>query len=452
MTTFLKPWNWLFLYAGLTVLLGLVAGTHLPDKGILMFQSTMAASICLLSIPLRTRRLQFSVFISLLCLFLIVWIIGFRVFNIVHYGNPLGFDPIDSLFYHDIGSRFAQSNLPLGSLPHFLYLNTQGLDDWGFSGLVAIFYRIFGVDWGITALALCNVPCITISAYLLYLFARKFTTETNARTLCLLWAVLPFGLYTAGVGLKENYMVLLVIAAIYYMYAFKEHPNLKAFILFWLFAASLLLFRTAIFFMLAATFGFTLLTLSHSFSRKINLWIIVFIVLAIIFFATAIDFIAGIRGNVNLESIEDKRANLIESQNQLIVILTNLAAIFIGPFPSIISDPVKVNYITLYSFGSFIKMMLSFYYLYGILYIIKHKIAYFYPLLIYIALHSLMLVITFYSLHDRFQWPQYPFVLLLSLFGFKAYWEHRKKKRHILPAVYSCIMLLLILVYNLRLS
>lgn len=452
MTTFFKPWNWLFLYAGLTVLLGLVAGTYLPDKGIFVFQSTMAASICLLSIPLRTKRLKFSVFISLLCLFLLVWIIGFRVFNIVYYGNPLGFDPIDSLFYHDIGNRFTLSNQPLSSLPHFLNLNTQGLDDWGFSGLVAIFYRIFGVNCGITALAICNVFCITISAYLLYLLARKFTTETNARTICLLWAVLPFGLYTASVGLKENYMVLLIIAAIYYMYAFKERPNLKAFILFWLFATSLLLFRTAIFFMLAATFGFTILTLSHSFSRRINLWIIALIILAIISFATAIDFIAEIRGNVSMGSIEDKRESLIESQSLLIVILTNLAAIFIGPFPSIISDPVKVNYITLYSFSSFIKMMLSFYYLYGILYIIKHKIAYFYPLLIYIALHSLMLAIMFYSLHDRFQWPQYPFVLLLSLFGFNAYWERKKEKRHILPTVYSCIMLLLILVYNLRLS
>lgn len=452
MATFFKPKSYFFLYAGLMIFFGVVAGSYFPDNKILIFQCSMVVSICLCYYPLLSKRLRFSVFLPLLCLFQFLWIICFRYFNVAHFNNPLGYNPIDSLFYHDIGRRFVLQGYSIWSLPSFLSKNTQGVDDWGFSGIVSLFYKVFGINTGINALAISNVICITLSAYLLYLLAKNFTTEFYARSICFLWAILPFGLYTASVGLKENFMVFMVIAAVYYVYSFMKRPSLKAFVLFAFFASMLLLFRTAIFFMLLLTFMFAALSLLPGFAHKINLWMILLAVLAFIFFAAAVDYIADIRGNVNSESLGQKTETIAEQQSLLVVILTNLSANFIGPFPSFISDPYKVNYITLYNFGAFIKIMLSFYYLYGIFFIIKHKIVYFYPMLIFIALHSLMLIITFYSLHDRFQWPQIPFVLFLSLFGFQAYWQHQGKKWPILPTAYSFVMILLIIFYNLRLS
>lgn len=450
MTAFLKFREWLFVYLGITLLFFFVAGTHFPHKGILLFQLVMALSIVGLWFFLSRVSCKFRVFASCLFLFQLFWISAFRLFNRSFYGNPLGYNPQDSSFYHELGRRFANLNIGISDLIPYLEKYTYGLDDCGFSAIVAFFYYFWGVDVGFALLALCNAFCVVIGAVLLYRLAKRFVSETLSRAVCLLWAVLPFSLYTASVGLKENYMVLMVILSIYYMYRYMESHRLVYLLLWVAFASSLLLFRTAIFFMLALAFLFSMLLSSRSFTRNVNFWLVILGILAFVFFAVIVDFIGGVRGDVDSTSLGRQGEILEESQGTLVVMLTNLLSVLIGPFPSFISDPVKVNYITLYNFGTMAKMMLSFFYLYGILRIMKNRDVRFYPLLIFIVCHSLMLVVAFYSLHDRYQWPQIPFVFLISLYGFREYQLHKTRQLARFSSIYTCLMVCLIIYYNLR--
>lgn len=443
---------WLIIYTLSTIILGSIARPLFPDKTLFIFQTIFILNICIFAYILFYKSLKRSVFFTSLFIFQIVWIAIFRIFNQTFYGNPLGYNPLDASFYNNLGVLFSSPNYLDLSLSKLLSHYTQGMDDWGFPTIVAISYKTFGAEFGITFVAILNAVFVIIGTIFIHKIARRFTTDTNARAICFIWATLPFSIYTSSVGLKENYMVCFVILSIYHLYQYMEHPNLKSIILFFLFTITLLFFRTAIFFILMITFFFTLCLTNKSFAKNVNRWLLFFAFLSFVFFSYAVDFIGGIRGDVDSSTIGQQAENLISQRSSIVVYSTNILATIIGPFPSFISDPIKVNYITIYSFGTMVKMLLSIYYIYGIIYIVKHKITYFYPLLIFIALHSIMLITTFYSLHDRYQWPQIPFVLLLSLFGFLRLKQVGKLKTKFIVGLCPLLFLAFILVYNLRLA
>lgn len=139
-------------------------------------------------------------------------------------------------------------------------------------------------------------------------------------------------------------------------------------------------------------------------AKNINLWLSFLFVLSYLIFGVIVDFIGGLRGNVSMETIQMGINAKISENGGIIAKMTNFLAILIGPFPCFVADRMKVNYITLYSFGTMMKMMLSGFYIYGVIRIIKEKDLFFYPLLIFIFLHSIMLIMTFFTLHDRYQW------------------------------------------------
>ena len=436
-------------YFVLTLCFFICANAFLPNKEIMFFQLSLVASIMGIGTFLMCRYWRFHVFVPFLFLFQVVWIVLFRTFNILHYGNGLGYHPADALFYHGFGSRFAVSAQSLAELSTFLKSYSYGVDDWGFCIVASVVYYMFGSDAGFFILALLNAVFVVWGACLIYRIAKRFSSEMNARAVCLLWAVMPFSLYTSSVGLKENYMVFLVIAAVYCVYRYQERSSLKFLLIGIGSILALLLFRTALTFMLALSFLFVFLLKSRSFTRHVNLWLLVGGFFSFIMFTVAVDFIGSIRGNVTAESLGNQADN-IEGHAGIVVTITNLLAILIGPFPSFISDPVKVNYITLYSFGAMVKMWLSFYYVYGVVRILQKREVYFYSMLVFIVFHSLMLVVSFYSLHDRYQWPQIPFVLLISIYGFQEMANERRRSIRYLSSVYPFLMFVVVLVYNIR--
>lgn len=449
--SFFSPPTLCLVYFVLTLCFFILANSFLPDKEIMLFQICLVVSLTGLGGFLLGRAWHFHVFASFLFLFQIVWIIFFRVFNLWHYGNGLGYHPMDALFYHNFGSRFAMFARSLTELPTFLENYSYAVDDWGFCIVASVVYYVFGIDAGFFLLALFNAIFVVWGACLLYKLARRFASEERARAICFIWAVMPFSLYTSSVGLKENYMVFLVIAAVYCMYCYQKRPLLKYIFVGMSCALALLLFRTALTFMLVLSFFFMLLLKSHSFTRHVNLWLLVGGIFSFFMFTEAVNFIGSIRGNVTIDRLGNQADN-IEGHSGLVITLTNILASLIGPFPSFVSDPIKVNYITLYGFGTMVKMWISFYYLYGVVQILREKVVYFYPMLVFVVFHSLMLVVSFYSLHDRYQWAQIPFVLLISLYGFQEIVSERKRWIKFLSSIYPIIICAFILFYNMRIE
>ena len=131
-----------------------------------------------------------------------------------------------------------------------------------------------------------------------------------------------------------------------------------------------------------------------------------------------------------------------------IAIITNLISGFIGPIPSFVSDDsFKIIYITRYSFSTFVKMFISFFYVYSVFIFVKFRIISLTPMIVFTLLNILMIEITFFTLHDRYHWPHLPLLFVLSMYGFEYC---RKFKVRKLYACYSYIAVLLIVLFNFR--
>ena len=443
---------WALMYIILMLLFCFIANKFYPSFGIILFQIFFVCSITLLSSIFLKRSVSHNVILFVLTVFQLFATIWARIFNKIQYHNYLGFEPADAQFYHDIGTRFSDSSFSVYDMFIFFESNSIAVDDWGFCSIISFIYSLFGINIGMQLLALCNVLFIIVGAHFLYKLSRYFADDYCANSICFLWGIMPFSVYTSSVGLKENYMVFCVIISVYYLYEFMRRSTFRNLLLFGGFAASLLFFRTAIFFMLIATFLFVYMIRFSLIAKNINLWLSFLFVLSYLIFGVIVDFIGGLRGNVSMETIQMGINAKISENGGIIAKMTNFLAILIGPFPCFVADRMKVNYITLYSFGTMMKMMLSGFYIYGVIRIIKEKDLFFYPLLIFIFLHSIMLIMTFFTLHDRYQWVQIPFVLLISLYGYNKLNNERRILQQVIFGIYPLLMLLFIIIYNMRIS
>ena len=120
----------------------------------------------------------------------------------------------------------------------------------------------------------------------------------------------------------------------------------------------------------------------------------------------------------------------------------------IGPLPNLVASGEKVNYITLYGFSSFCKSFYAFYFIYGIYCAIKTKRADVIGLLVFWFLDVVMLIMTFYTLHDRYHWPHVPIVIALSVWG-AVQLKHNKSVKW-LHRCYFIIVFIIITVFNFR--
>lgn len=451
MNSFQQIKDWLFYYLVLVGVFYLLGIGYFPSSGIVVFQLILVFSALIFAYFFLRDNIYHRTLMWGGLIYQLVLTISYRVFNMVQYGEFLGYKPADAKLYHTFASKFSGEVVSFQLIWNYLETHHVSLDDRGFFSIVSIVYNYFYSDVGIHILSIINAAIIIIGAHLLYLLSLNFINERMSNFLSFLWIIMPFGLYTSSVGLKENFMVFFIIVSFYYLYCYINTHLWKYILLFLLFALILLLFRTALFFMLIFVLIFTIMMRTELFIHHINAWLVFMFIVAVLTFSFVTNYIGEIRGNVSMETIQSGREAKNAAGGSLIAVATNLLSTLIGPFPSFVSDKIKVNYITLFSLGSMIKMMLSLGYLYGIYYILKNRITQLYPILGFIALHSVMLFITFYSLHDRYQWPQYPFVLLISIFGMNVIYEENKKN-FFCCRYYSFVIFLLIICYNLRIT
>lgn len=214
-----------------------------------------------------------------------------------------------------------------------------------------------------------------------------------------------------------------------------------------LFASSMLLFRTALFYMLIITLIVAFFLKNAFFRKYIWLWLGCGIIVALPLLALAINYIGGVRGGVSGQFVNDMYQSKMKMGGVFAPFLNTIVT-FVGPIPSFISDVIKAKYITLFSFTSTIKLFLSFGYIYALYAIVRYRSLKLIPIMIFLFLHSLMIWMMFYSLHDRYQWPQYPIVLLLAFYGFSVYRSIYSEGT--LYKYYCCFAIACILFFNFR--
>lgn len=382
------------------------------------------------------KRIFLAIFLfQLLCSFIMIGV------NYEIYGDIYGYNPIDADQYRNYGKIF-QSNDFHQAIDYLRYNN--GIDDFGYPLIIFFAKKICG-DYFLLFVIFLNALVVAIGSSFLYKLSSCFLSMHHSIITALVWGIMPFAVYTTAAGLKENFFVFFIILSIYYLYKYIVHKHLYLLCLFFLFTLFTFLFRLVVGYAIVLSF-LSYIVFSNKFVIKYYKLSLVFIGFVIFFsFGVIADFVINQRGYEYevLETIATERTGGIVG-----TIINNVAG-FIGPIPNFVATDIeKLSYITRYSFTPFLKMMISFYFWYAVYYILKNKKVILIPMLVLYVVNISMLIFTYYTLHDRYQWPHIPMFLLLSAYGYMKSQQVYNIKRWY--SYYLSVVLLIIIVFNFR--
>ncbi len=437
----------LLFYLAILLLYGLLMQNKVPPYPILMLQIASVFIIYFFSF-LYSKK---SIVVTCIIIFLFQLIVsyGLRYFNLEYFNNPLGYKPADARSYHMLAMRFMHSSFH--ELNMFMDSFEFMLDDRGMNYICYFIYRIGGTtERALNLMVFVNVCCITASSYFTYKLSNVFVESKYALTAAFLWGTQLYSTYTAASGLKENFMVLFLIASLYYLAILYNDFSIKNIALSVLFAASALFFRMALFYMLLASILFVVAVKFPIVRKYIYFLLIALVALTWVSYQRTFDEMAVLRRGADAMDYDTYQGLVENKMNQagFFASIVSYLSAFIGPLPNIVAAGEKVNYITLFSFSSFCKSFYAFFFLYAIYLAIKQKKFDIMAILVFWFLDIIMLIVTFFTLHDRYHWPHVPIVITLAIWG-ATQWRVNKTPK-LVQYTYFCTVIIIISIFNFR--
>lgn len=431
-------WGYLLLF----FLFFVLNSTRFPQFSIASEQLLMwglSFVFTLVTLKKGANAISFAVFI-----FQLISIFYVRSVNINLFGDPLGFDPHDALFYRECGESFGGGDIRTFFV--WLVASYGSLDDWGFPLIVWGVYSLFG-KVGDIVLLLLNVFFITFGSKSLYKLSNFFISKDSSTLISLFWGLSPFAVCTAAGGLKENFFAFFVIRFFFNLISYKK-GNKDRFLLIAIDLFGIFLFRLSVGYAGILCLFFYFLLRSSAIRKNIKSLLVITIAIGGLVFPVVLNQIAGQRG-LSAESVLASSSNKAENVGGAVGYAVNTAAALIGPFPTFASgDEEKINYITRYSFTLYLKLILSFFFFYALGVAVKKKSVMTYPLFFFVFVNMLMLIIAFFALNVRFHWPHIPLFFMLAAYGLEEY-KKNVKTQGILVG-YLLIGFMIVFLYNIR--
>ena len=394
---------------------------------------------CTIFLKSGIRSTCFAIFFfQIISMMLITWI------NIEYYKEPYGFGADDSLLYRSFGEDYASLNFV--SFVGMLFL-TAHVDDLGYPSIVWFCYRL-SYEFGSYLLLTLNAIVIMWGAYSLYYIARRFLPNNYSKLVMLLWGFSAFATTTACRGLKENFMAFVIIEFFYFLLKFQDRASLKNILFVIVFIVFTFFFRLATGYSVILCFIATIAFRFKFIRDNIKTIIIFAAIFTAMILPTLLVTLARQRG-MNDDVFAVQTAEKTEAGGGVVVYVMNIISSIIGPFPCFVSNnPDKLAYLTRDSLAAVIKIGISFFFWYSICDIYKRRIIPMFSMAMFVLINILMLIIAFYGLHMRFQWPHMPFFLILSAWGLIRF--HEKKKTSTILIGYLLISFVLTFFYNIR--
>ena len=384
-------------------------------------------------------------------LFLFIYHVAFaflmRGVDVAVYGDPLGYSAADARFYMYCGEHYG--NLPLSDLLSQLSLDGYMLDDFGYPIIVWLSYHLFGSAYGLNAVIFLNGVVIASGSYYLYRLSLYFLPLSYAKLVAIIWGMMPFAIFTSAAGLKENFFAFFVVVTFYAFYSFLKHRNVLYLFVCLLALSCTFLFRLAIgYFAILSLLSYYFVN-SRFVRRHIKLCVVLILLASCVFFPVVTRSVLQQRG-YEYEAQTEGVAERTAETGGLIAVVTNVVSGFVGPIPNIVaSDAQKRTYITRYSYTPFLKIVISYFFLCGLYRIVKRRETCITPFFVFVVLNVVMMIFTFFSMHDRYHWPAIPLFLVIAAWGYvrtaeSLHWRTALYKTYLLGVV------LLILMFNFR--
>lgn len=361
------------------------------------------------------------------------------------YHEPLGPNAIDSLRYRWLGEVHGGK-----SYLEFLYwiITVYGVnyDDIGYPTIIWLSYNLFG-KYGSEALLFLNAVIVAWGSVLFYKLSSNFVSPRYARMIALLWGCMPFAVYQASTGLKENFFLFFVVCSFFYLYNYYKRKLIVDFFLAVLFCLFLFLFRLACGYMALLSLLSVFFVRAHFVKRNLKLLISIVFVIGLLLFPIIVGRIGEQRG-ITYDHLVHKSDMKTESGGTAMYIANGISGT-IGPIPSFASnDELKRNYMPRYSFTLYVKLIVSFFFWYSLCYFIRIRDLKALPLIIFSLLDILMVIFSYFALQIRMQWPHIPFFFLLATIGYLNYKKNRLNNT--IFHIYLLFSFVLVLLYNIR--
>lgn len=392
-----------------------------------------------------------SIIVTCLIIFFfqLITCFGLRYFNIEYFHHPLGYNPADAQLYHEIASRFYL--YPVHDFTQFMDNVDFMLDDRGMNYITYYIYKLAGSpDKGLMLSVFVNVIVVTVSAFYVFKLAHNFVDIKYAQFAAFIWGTQLYSSYTSSVGLKENYMVLFMVMSLYFIAKLNNDFTWKNVTLAVFWAAFALFFRMALFYMLLTSVLFVVAMKYPLLRRYVYFFMLIAVFLTWYYYDRTFDEMAVLRSGADAMDYETYQG-LVEGkmeQSGIFASIVSYLSSLIGPLPNLVASGEKVNYITLFSFSSFCKSFYAFYFIYAIYWAIKTKQVNVLALLVFWFLDIMMLIVTFYTLHDRYHWPHVPIVITLAVWGATKY--NRPTSNSLIQRGYFVAVLIIITIFNFR--
>ncbi|BDX37492.1 hypothetical protein CYCD_08470 [Tenuifilaceae bacterium CYCD] len=386
-------------------------------------------------------------------LVLLVFIYSFisvAIYNIISYyyrGNLFVFSEADALFY-DRESRIMAGMSFSDGIKN--YLNNMLLEDLGAVLVISSLYRI------IESNLLLNFVYIIIGAFTalcIFRISKKFMSIKYAFLCALTYSVSSFVLWYHASGLKESFMVMLVVVFFDQFYQFYINKKYIAVLYCIISLLALLLFRPVIVFLCIGALSIGVLL-----SKKVNTFSLVILVLFFIITIYLSNYISTESSrfiyNSNDELIDIKEKSGMVKGGVLFTYITNIVAATIGPMPTL--QPNEKIILSLFSPGLIFRVLIGAVLWFGVFYIIKTREGDIFPLVLFYLLEAASLVYIMESLELRKSLPHFPMIYIISFWFLDKYNNlnhlnsNVKQRIRIIINLSSFLFALLIIYWNYR--
>ena len=384
--------NWLTLYSIQFI-------TFLSYAGILIY----------LNLQNNFNFSKFNLGILVLFYSLIIIMLNNYV-SYIYTDNFFIFSTADAYTYHLLAQSFNQKSSIIDAFESLSRI--YGYDDFGAVFMVAMVYKIAESN-----LVLNVLYWITgvFSALGIFSVSNHFMSKKYAFLCAFSFSASSFMLWFHSSGLKESFMIFLVIQAYVNFYNYRKTTSVKSIIYIVLFLTLILFFRPAVSFLILTSFSLGILLVQKMSPIKIfSVSLIAIVFLSVLPLIVEQQNRYTSEGNIE-DLLERKEADGMVKGSLQFTYFVNAMSSFLGPLPTF-SNNVKQT-ISFYSYGLYFRVLTSFLFILSLFFIFKLKAYSLYPIMLFTLFEMASLILILESLELRKSLPHFPFIYILSFWA-----------------------------------
>ena len=360
-----------------------------------------------------------------------------NVLSYYYRGNFFVFSEGDAITYHTFAKTIVQ--MPFSKGIEY-YLNFLGFDDLG---MMLVLYPLYLIVKSNLILNIFYIFVAVVTALSLFSLAQNFLSKRYAFLASLAYSLASFTLFFYASGLKESFMIMLIVLSYDFIYRFLKTKNLSFLFLGAIPLFLIIFFRPALTAMIILSFA-----IGAMFSQKGG---IVVKILAVVIFLGLFAFSGQIMKMVNSYMAGGFDALIYARETQGMIkgglpftYMVNFISQTIGPLPTL-SSPSNIVAM-LYAPGLIYRVLLAIPFWLGVYYIYKKKEVLIYPITIFVFTEMASLIFLIDGLELRKCMPHMPFVFLIAFWFMDKYEKKEisiKNPQRFMEAFFIALFLLL---------